>query len=799
MFKNYLKIAFRNLRNNKVYSFINIAGLAVGLASFILISTFIKNELNYDNFHENADRVYRAVGVFNRPGLGRVDNAVTPGPLAPAMAADFSQVASATRIRPLFTVFCKVGDKGFYESDIAMTDPAIFDIFTIPLRSGDPKTALSNPNSLVIDAELAQKYFGHEDPIGRTISLHSGSGAEDYTVTGVMEKYPENSHLAFSALASLVTIENQQSFLTNFNSNSVATYILLQEGVSKTEVEQQIPAFIDKHVPNKENIKLEKWYLQPLDDIHLRSGHLLYQTYNRRQGSINTVYLFSAIAVLVLLIASINFMNLSTARSAKRAKEVGLRKVVGSSRKQLIYQFIGESVLITFLALVLAFLLVQIAAPFFEELVAGRLIFAYHQSLPFILQVLGIAFVVGIVSGSYPAFFLSAYQPSETLKGSFSSGTKGARLRQVLVLSQFAIAITLIICTGVVSDQMDYIRSKDLGLNPDQVVYVPIRGKEARDNLTVLKNELKKNENILSVAASEGLRGAGGSNGLRRVAGTNGEVQMMLRFSAVDYDFIETMQIELVQGRNFSPEIAADTTTSIIINETVAKELAWENAIGKEFETGGGGPNMRVIGVVKDYHFFSLRSKIEPQMMYVNPRQYNYLLLKIRPQDASATLAFVEETWKKIAPGRPFEHGFLDENFARLYESEENAGKLFTAFAALAIFIACLGLFGLASFTAEQKTKEIGIRKVLGASVTGIVTLLSKTFIKWVAIASLFAFPFAYFIMQDWLANFVYRTSPQPLTFILATLIVIAIALVTVSVQAIKAALTNPVKALRYE
>ncbi|MCB9511969.1 MAG: ABC transporter permease [Deferribacteres bacterium] len=799
MFRSFLNIALRNLRNNKAFSVINIAGLAVGLASFIFIVAFIKSELSYEDFHQNADRIYRPVGVFNRPGMGRVHNGVTPGALGPALASDFAQIEKTVRLRPLFDAYFQVGDNGFYESAIAMTDTSIFDIFTIPLKYGDPKTALSNINSLVIDTELAEKYFGDIDPVGRTITVSASNRTEAYTVTAVMEKYPENSHLFFRALGSIAALERDKPALNGFNTNMLATYVLLREGADIADVQQGMQGFIDKNVPDREESKLEQWYFQPLNDIHLRSGHLLYQTYNRNQGDIQTVYLFSAIAVLVLLIASINFMNLSTARSARRAKEVGLRKVVGSARKHLIYQFVGESVLIALLGLLGAALLVLVSTPFFEHIFDGTFSTGLLSAPVFWLQIIGIALLIGLLSGTYPAFFLSAYKPSETLKGNFATGSRGVRLRKTLVLTQFAIAVALIICTGGVGDQMNYIRGKDLGFNQNQVMYVPLRSPDARERLPVLKSELLKNPQILRTAAAAGIRGASGSNGMMTVAGSNGEQQLMTRFSAIDHDFLELMEMKLVQGRNFRPGSASDSNDAVIINETAARELGWQDAVGKEFVGSGEGETVQVIGVVNDYHFFSLRSKIEPQLMYIGPNSYQYLLLKINPRNMSETLSFVESTWRKLVPGRPFEHGFLDENFDRSYRAEERTGRLFTAFSALAIFIACLGLFGLASFTVEQKSKEIGIRKVLGASVPGIVAQLSKDFAKWVIIASLLAFPFAYWMMESWLANFVYRTSQQPLTFALATVLVIVIALLTVSMQAVRAALSNPIDTLRSE
>ncbi len=613
-----------------------------------------------------------------------------------------------------------------------------------------------------------------------------------------MQNYPRNSHIRFDMLGSYVTLEDQLSWLKSWNTNTLATYVLLKEGVAQSEVEERFPEFLDKHVGPASERSFEL-YLQPLQHIHLHSGHIRYQSFNFNQGSINDVYLFSTIAAFVLLIACINFMNLSTARSAKRAREVGLRKVVGSNRKQLITQFLGESIITTFLSLIVALALVQLVYPTFKTIFENRIIVDYYENWIFILELVGIALIVGVIAGSYPAFFLSGYQPVETLKGAFTSTAKGSVLRKALVLAQFAIAITLIISTGLIRDQMEFIRNKELGFNKDQVVYLPLRSSEVRDKVALLKHELKKHANIADVTASAGLGGASDSQGTMEIANSNGEVEMMMRYSYVDFDFVESMKMQIVQGRDFSRKFASDTLTSVIINEAAVKEIGWKNPIGKEFVRSGDAPNYSVVGVVKDYHFYSLRQKIEPLIMMVNPDRFRFLLIKVSPHGVGDTIADIESIWNKYVPGRPFEYDFLDEHFREIYRSDENAARLFASFAFIAIFIACLGLLGLASFTTEQKTKEIGIRKVLGASVTGLVLLLSREFTKWVAVASVIAFPVAYLVMQDWLENFVYRTQVDIITFISAAILVILIALATVSFQAIKAALSNPVDALRYE
>ena len=798
MIASYFKIALRNLQKNKVFSLINILGLAIGLACFVLISTFIKNELNYDTFHKNADRIYRPYGAHDRPGLGVQHNATTPGPLAPALSTDFSQIESAVRIRRMRTLLCQMDEKRFYEKGLIMADRTIFDIFTIPLLKGDPATALNSPYAIVIDQTTARKYFEGVDPIGKTLTLDHHNGVHDYHVTGLMADYPDNSHLSFSMLGSFTSIEDKDTWLQRWQTNGVATYVLLREGVEAAALEAQFSAFLKSH-DNTGWGDSSHLFLQSLSDIHLHSRFLTYQVFNKNQGSIHLVYMFSIIAALILLIACINFMNLSTARSMKRAREVGVRKVVGSSRYQLIYQFLFESIIISFLALLLSVVIIELSYPFFKSILEDRIIIDYNASWTFSIELAAIAVVVGIISGSYPAFFLSAYRPIQTLKGNYMSNSRGARLRKGLVLTQFSIAITLIICTGLIQNQMEYIRKKDLGFNRDQIVYVPLRSGEMREKLPVLKEDLRKNSNIVSVTGSAGLRGAAGINGVINVAGTNQEVQLMMRFSFVDWDFLNTMQMEVVQGRNFSREIASDTINSVIINEAAAEKLGWDNAIGKEFEAFGGAPNYKVVGVVKDFHFFSLHTSIEPLIMWVNPPRLRYMLAKVNPGDIQGTISFIEETWREHLPGQPFDYGFLDESFENLHRSDANTGRLFAAFSFIAIFIACLGLFGLASFTAEQKTKEIGIRKVLGASVAGIILLLSRDFTKWVIFACIAAFPAAYWIGKSWLENFAYRQEMQPGIFFGAALIVIGVALSSVIYQAVKAAIASPMDSLRHE
>lgn len=799
MFNNYLKVTIRNIFKNKIYSFINIAGLAIGLAGFILITILIKNELSFDSFHKNGDRIYRVVEIQNQDNIGKLKVAVTMGPLATAMKDYFSGVENSARMVPAPPMFCKIGDKGFYEKDISFADPSIFDIFTIPFIEGNPKTALLSPFSIVLTKSAAHKYFGNDDPLGKALTISSIFGKNDYKITGVIKDYPKNSNMYFTMLASYNTMEHYVSWLNTWDNNTLATFVLLKRGISPQQIDNQFTKFIHHYIPpdpqTGEQSDLQM-YLQQLKDIHLYSSDIVYQTYSKNQGSISTVYIFSAIALFILLIACINFMNLATARSAKRMKEIGMRKVLGSGRKSLVYQFIGEAILISFLAFLLSILLVELLLPYFKDIFDGKVIISFQDNFTFILELIGITIIVGIISGSYPAIFLSKFQPAESLKGNLSSNFKGAFLRKFLVISQFAIAITLFICTGIVANQMSFIKNKDLGFNKEHVIYMPIRSKATREKINLLKTELLKNSNIVKVAASSGLFGASGSEGTETVVGTNNQLKMMMRRSFVDYDYLKTMQMKIVKGRNFSLSHPSDSTSSVIINEAAVRKFGWDNPIGKQFE---GTPIKTVIGVVKDFNFFSLHSKIGPLVMSINPDQFYFLLVRVKPENISATVNFVKNTWNSVVPGRPFDYSFLDQTFNELYKNDERTGEMFGFFASLAIFIACLGLFGLAAYTGEQRIKEIGVRKVLGASVSSIVFLISKDFIKLVIISGIIAVPVSYFAMNYWLQDFAYRVNIGPGIFILATSLAFLIAFITISSQALKAATSNPVNAIKYE
>ncbi len=795
MFKNYLKIAVRNIFKNKIYSFINIAGLSIGLAGFILISILIKNELSYENFHKKENRIYRVVEIQNQKGIGKLNVAVTMGPLSPALKDYFPEIESSARLKPVPSVFCKIGSEGFYEDGLSFADQSVFNIFTIPFIKGNPKTALETPNSLIISETIAQKYFNNDNPLGKTITISGVTESSDFIVTGVFKDYPKNSHIFFNMLGSYKFIENSFSWLKSWETNSLATYILLKKGINYKEVENKFSRFLKDNVPKESQSDLQM-YLQPLKDVHLYSTNITYQTYSRNEGSAETVYLFSIIAFFILLIACINFMNLATARSTKRIKEIGMRKVLGSSRRKLIYQFIGEAVFISLIAFVLSIFIVEITFPLFKNIFEDRIIFSYTGSAMFFLELIGITLFVGIISGSYPAVFLSNFQPAQSLKGNLPSKNKGSFLRKVLVILQFSIAVILMICTGIVANQMSFIRNKNLGFNKEHIIYLPIRSKDTRDKINLIKTELRKNPQIIDAAAGSGLAGASGSEGDVTVAGTNGQTKLMMRYSYVDPDYINTMQMKIVEGRNFSPLHSTDSSASVIINEAAVKKFGWKNPIGKQFENK---PLLTVIGVVKDFNFFSLHSAIGPLMMSIQPDEFNYLLIRIKPGNIPETINYIESTWKRIVPGRPFDYAFLDKHFDDIYKSDRQTGEMFGFFSFLAIFIACLGLFGLASYTVEQRTKEIGVRKVLGASVGSVIFLLSKDFLMLVLAAAIIAAPVSYYLMNNWLQDFAYKIQINWWMFAAAAAIALTIAIGTTIFHALKAATSNPIKSLRYE
>ncbi len=812
MLKNYLSVAIRNLFKHKFYSLINILGLSIGLTCFLMISLFVIDELSYDKFHTNADRIYRM--DFNGTINGsEFITALASSPAGPTMIEDFPEVEDAIRFRTTgnWLVKKKDGEENFNQEDVLWVDKNLFEFFNFKLIYGDPATCLERPKTLVLNRTEATKIFGEVDPVGEMVILDN---EDEWEVTGVFEDIPNNSHFNASMFFTMESLDEAQSkFWMSFNFN---TYLRLQEGTNLAEMESKFPALIEKYIgPEIEQFMgatMEEFYesgnnagfeLFPLKDIHLKSDKLGELGPN---SDMNYVYVFTAIAAFILILACINFMNLSTARSAGRAKEVGLRKVMGAYRTQLIRQFLAEAFIITFISIVIAYAISFIILPMFNQL-ADKLIDANSLfTSGFLITMVGVLLVVGLLAGSYPAFYLSKFRPVETLKGKLNLGLKGGGLRSVLVVLQFCVSIIMIIGTSIVFQQLNYIQNKKLGYSKDHIVMIhdPWMMGDKSDSY---KNEVIQHSNILSGTMSSFLpvKTADNNNVWFPGSSATKEETYVFHEFRVDHDYMETLGIEMVAGRNFSTDFLSDSS-AIVLNEAAVRQLGWdiETAVSKNLSTYGGSNDQpvveqyKVIGVVKDFHFTSLRDNIEP-LVFELGRSRGYVSFKISSENIPATIDFVQDKWDEFAPGQPFQYSFLDERFNDMYKAEQKLGEIFSVFAFLAIFIACLGLYGLAAFTAEQKTKEIGIRKVLGASIMSIITLLSKEFLKLVMIAFLIGSVAAYFLMNNWLQDFENRTNINFLVFILAGIVALVIAWVTMSFQSWNAARVNPAKSLKDE
>lgn len=810
MFKNYLTVALRNVRRHKGFSVINIAGLAVGMAASILIVVFVLHELSFDRHHEKANRVYRVGHQFGPTGDKRV--AYTVPPMARAMLDEFPEIEHAVRLSlwPR-NYLVRYEDKLFLEKGIIYADASIFDVFTIPFILGDSETALLDPNTVVIAQDIAHKYFGNENPLGKSLRFEDQD--RDFNITGVIENCPAKSHFQYEMISSIVS--SKTAFETGWGGHTYFTYIVLKDRHARPQLDAKLPDFVRRHwgayyyaetgVTYDEYIKdggnYYGFFLEPLTEIHLNAD---VGDYLSVKGNKTYVYVFSMIALFILLIACINFMNLSTTRFAHRSKEVGVRKVLGSSQKQLVWQFLGESVLISLVALVFAILLVKIVLPTFRNLASRQLELDFFQSVTTLPLLIGFALLVGILAGCYPAFFLSSFQPVRTVKGSGGQKTKGhVFLRRALVVLQFAVTFGIFFGTFVISHQLQYVRDKQLGFNKEHVVVIhraDALGKQA----DAFKQKLLRYPSIITISDTESLPGRHFNPNSHRLEGRPATETPTLHTMYGDHNFVDLLNLEIVEGRHFSPEIPTDATSSVVINETAVKELGLTDPVGKRFhkEFGGAkeGEFVTIIGVLKDFHFNSLHHEIFPMLIRpLSPSTWNLTSVRIGPENIPEALARIEETWRTFSGGQPFEYSFLDEDFDNLYRSDLRMGQIFSIFAALAIFIACMGLVGLISFTAEQRTKEIGIRKVLGASVSKIVYLLSQEVVVLVFVAVLVAAPIAFYSMYKWLQNFAFRVGISPLMFVLTALGTIAIALLSVSFRAIKAAQANPIDSIRYE
>lgn len=799
MLKNLLKIAIRNILKDKTYSAINILGLTIGITCSMFLLMYILDELSYDRYHKNADNIYRIVSNIKEP-----DNAFTWAvaqiPLGEELRDNYPEVENVVRFFGTGRTQYKNGDKQFYEEDLYLVDSTVFDVFTYTFIDGDAATALDNPFSMVVTEKMAKKYFGDtQSAVGQSLQNLQG---EEFKITGLIKDVPPNSHFKFDGLIPRNTRPQFQGSWGNFG---VSTYVQLPPGYDLSKMYTSFDKIIKEKVNpifEQYNIKIQ-YELQRMTDIHLYSK---IQDEAEEGGDISYIYVFGAIAVFMLIIACINYMNLATARSANRAKEVGVRKVMGSQRLQLVTQFITESVVLALIALVTSLVLIYALLPGFNSLANKELPFTYILQLPVLLSLVGIMLFVGVVGGSYPAFYLSGFNPVSVLKGKLAARGGTVVFRKILVVFQFAISVFMLISTLIVFDQLQYLRNKDLGFDKERVVRLNLSGRDVQQKGPVLAERLKQSPEVAGVGMASSSPGQGIGKLLFKVEDNEGKMtdRGVDLFNA-DFDFVKSMGMEIVQGRDFSRDIVSDTTFAVLVNEAMVKRMAWSNPLGKKFVLEGAGPNntnieKRVVGVLKDYHQNSLYSVIEP-LMIVLDKNGRLMFVRTAEGDVKKSLAAIEKAWKEIFPNNPFEYSFLDQDFNSQYKADEKRSQIFTIFSGLTVTIACLGLLGLAAFTTEQRTKEIGVRKVIGASVRGLVVLVSKEFFLLVGIGMVLAFPAAWFVTDDWLQNFAYRIqlSGEWLTFLASALLAFAITLATVGYHVIRAASANPVKSLRDE
>jgi putative ABC transport system permease protein len=805
MLKNYLVVALRRLRRRPGYTAINVAGLALGLACCLLIGLYVGDALSFDRFHAEADRLYRLtfesrIGEDLGPAAPDEYRVWGSAAIAPLLEAEFPEVEHAVRVSGQHALLLSRGERAFQEERYLFADSTFFEAFTFPLLQGDPRTALARPGSLILAESAAQRYFGDEDPMGQTLYVN---GDRVFTVTGVMREVPATSHLDFDLLLSMVSFEREAPdfMFESWGYIDFFTYVLLRDGASAEAVHAKLPAFIERH--HGENLQeppqTYTLALEPITDAYL-------SPVGGRQpgpkGNATNLYLFSFVGLFILLIACVNFTNLATAQAAQRAREVGVRKTLGARRGGLVGQFLFETVLLASVAMGLALLAARLAMPAFRTL-AGRAISAQPLSDPVVLAVLGgLTLVVGLLAGSYPALVLSAFRPAAVLKGSFATSARGTALRKGLVVVQFAIATALIASTLVVRTQLDYLQGYPLGFEPEQQLVVDFGGdRTVTARLDALKEALGAHPAVHAVAATRSVPGGYFPHASTRVEDPSGELQEFVPgLFEVDFDVLPQLGVGVAAGRHFDRAFAADSTEALLLNEAAAHALGYadpDDAVGKRFTQWGREGT--IVGVVRDFNYESLRTAIEPLTFRIAPENTGQFVLAVARDDVTQTVADLRAQWATLVPHRPFLFRFLDDSFDALYRSETRFGQVFAVFGGLAIFIACLGLFGLAAYTTQQRRKEIGVRKVLGASVPRLIALLSKDLVRLVAVGFAIATPVAYIGMSHWLETFAYRAALGPELFLLAGGLALTIALVTVSVHAVRAATADPVQSLRTE
>lgn len=795
MFRNYIKIALRNLWRRRGFSLINIVGLAIGMTAGFLILLYVNFERSYDQFHTKGDRIYRVVSDIKTPS-DSFDIPVAAWAVSPNLEKQFPEIEAAVRILGTNMLVRKEKLK-FKEGNVFAVDSAFFNVFDFKLIQGDPNLAVKKPFSIVLSETTAKKYFGDQNPMGKSLKIMEKG--HNVTVTGIMKDIPANSHLSADIIVSLTTytqVIDKDSDLDNAWGNyDPASYILVNENTNPDQLQAKFPDFLERNSGDemRESKMFVTLFIEPFKKVYLHS------TRGRNaSANITNVYIFSIIALFILLIASINFINLTTARSVERAKEVGIRKVVGAEKQQLALQFIGESIIICLIAFLVTIVLTAVVLPFFNDM-AGKVVSTGIFATPtHILTLFTLSLTIGIVAGLYPSIVLASFKPIQVLKGNFSTGTKGVFLRKSLVITQFTISIALIIGTIIIYNQMRYMRNQELGFNKEQLLVLETNATESQETLKQIVDKLP---GVISTSYGSSTPGGGNSSAYSEIQNKKGDLQIAnLKLYFVDYKHIPQFDLKLVAGRGFSKEFASDSTKAMVVNEETIKLLGYSNpeeAIGAKFKQWGR--EGQIIGVIKDFHFRSLQQKIAPLTMRIEPNRYNKFTVKLNSKNVTQTIASIEKTWQSILPNTPFDYYFLDEFFNRQYRSEERFGNLFLSFAILAILISCLGLLGLAAYSTLQRRREIGIRKVIGASVSGIINLLSIDFLKLVFIAFIIASPVTWYVMHQWLQDFAYKIEIQWWVFLFAGGAAGGIAVLTVSFHALKASLTNPIKSLRTE
>jgi putative ABC transport system permease protein len=801
MLINYFKTAIRNLFKNKIFSTINILGLAIGLASFFFIIIYIFNELNYDKHHKNADKTFRLIMKADMSG-NVIEAAVSGGPLGRILFDELPEVVRYTRLFQIRQpVLIKYNEKNFYQDNVFYADTSFFDVFSYEFLYGDPKTALIHPFSLVLTEQTAQKFFGDDFPIGKTIKWNN---IDNYTVRGVIKNPKYNSHINFDLLASYSSLY-QHEVLKNYIDNLFAfmtqNYVVLSNEALYKETENKFPEVIQKYMGDQMNEMGSKFdfSLQPITRIHLHS-HLVHEL--ESNGDINRIYIFSAIALLILIIACINFVNLSTAQSSARTLEVGIRKVFGANKGMLFRQFIGESIIISFLSLIIAYILIELFLPVFNQLTGIRFNLNLTNNWSFLLIFIVFAIFVGALSGCYPALYMSAFKPVKILKGNFFKSSGKSVFRNIMVIIQFTVSIVLICSTILIYKQLSYINNKDLGFHQKNMIIIPLRGKKMIDSYETIKSELKTLSGVKDVTASSSYLGNFGQRRGFYPEGTSRSNTFMILNLQVDHNYLDMMNIDFYTGRNFYKNTASDSN-AVIINKALMDHLGWQDPVGKFIfipsDTIINDYRLKVIGVTENFHFASLHEDVKPLLMFMVPNKFRYLVVKVNAVDEKSVLNLIQTKWEQLNPDTPFDYFFQETKFKTLYNSEQNMVRIFIYFTFLAIFIALLGLFGLSLFSSRQRTKEIGIRKILGSSVSQIISLLSGNFLKLILISSVIAIPIAWYIMDRWLQNFTFHTTIAWWVFGFSILITLLIAIITVSFQVYNSARKNPVDALRYE